>query len=189
MAKRVVQECDLTKQEYDPEDTVTITFKKAGKAKGRSYDLSPEAAAKLEQQLVGGNELPATWGFGSVAKVEHTEVQRARTTLADLENDPLDDTELIASKKAQFAELGGLDKNREEPTSPVIAPSLGQSVANDKCLHMNKGPIQTTIRDKKRHAYRTCRECRKEVPVKSKSDNESYMNASLPSDVNMRDRS
>ena len=31
MAKRVIQECDLTKQEYDPADTVIITIKKKDK--------------------------------------------------------------------------------------------------------------------------------------------------------------
>ena len=90
MAKRIIQECDLTKQEYDPDETVTLVFKKKGKTNGRTYELSSSAATKLEQQLVAGKEaaLEEGWGFTknnsrTPRSMEETPVR----TLGDLENE------------------------------------------------------------------------------------------------------
>ncbi|MCI0559952.1 MAG: hypothetical protein MN733_15785, partial [Nitrososphaera sp.] len=125
MAKRVIQECDLTKQEYDPEETVTLVIKKKGKQSGRTYELSPSAAAKLEQQLVAGKEsiLPDDWQFGGTsrrASAETSSDSRRRRTLGDLEaEDEQDDTKFVAKKKAELREAGVIkpeEEQREEPT-------------------------------------------------------------------------
>lgn len=182
MAKRTVQECDLTKLEYDPKDTVTIVIKKDGK-KGRSYDLSPEAAAKLEQQLTAGpqRKLDANWQFGA----SRTDWEAVKTdgpkTLGEF-----DDDSFVAEKKRELKDRGELGQEREEPEAPVLAPALGASEKSD-CLHMNKGPIKTTLRNKKRYAYRNCRQCGKEVAEKSMEDTQAYMAGKLPPDVNIRD--
>lgn len=179
MAKRVVQECDLTKQEYDPAETVTLVIKRSGKKAGRTYELSPEAAAKLEQQLVAGTELPANWGFGETVRT------KART-VADLESEPAKesgsdvDGKFVAQKKREMKEEGvDLEPREVEEGQPTILPEIAP--AGD-CLHMNKGPVQTTLRDGERHFYRTCRECRGRIPEKQKMERESYLKAKAPAD-------
>lgn len=185
MAKRTVQECDLTKLEYDPKDTVTITIKKDGK-KGRTYELSPDAATKLEQQLTAGPDakLNSNWSFNeSSSSHPNWNVVLSETkgqTLGDF-----DDDKFVSDKKQELRERGELGKEREEPSEPVIAPVLGGEPSD--CLHMNKGPIQTTMREGKRHAYRICRTCRRPVAEKSREDRVAYMSGKLPPDVNIKD--
>lgn len=184
MAKRTVQECDLTKLEYDPKDTVTIVIKKDGK-KGRSYDLSPEAAEKLERQLTAGpqSKLDSDWQFNTGRPTWETvsvETEKPKT-LGDF-----DDDQFVSDKKRELKERGELGQEREEPETPVLAPSLGAGEKSD-CPHMNKGPIKTTLRDKKRYVFRRCRECGKEVAEKSREDTKAYMAGKAPPDVNIKD--
>jgi len=189
MAKRVIQECDLTKQEYDPEETVIITIKKKGKAKGRSYDLSPDAAARLEQQLVAGNDaaLESYWSFSS-----HTKKATGRRTLEDLEEEePEGDARVVAEKKRELREAGVLEDEspREVPTDGPVGKVLG--VPKSKCptRHMNKGRIQTTMRDGRRYAYRVCPDCQTRIPEKTADDKLAYRNQKIPKGVNVRDLS
>lgn len=184
MAKRIVQECDLTKQEYDPAETVTLVIKRSGKKQGRTYELSPEAASKLEQQLVSGNKLPTGWSFsGSKASVEnpwHEADTPITRTLADLDND---DDALVAKKKREMKDEG---VDTSEPREKVegqatVLPVL--ETDDSQCLHMNKGHIQTTLKDGERYFYRTCRACRRRIPEKSKEDSRSFMTAKPPADT------
>lgn len=180
MARRVVQECDLTKAEYDPADTVTLVIKKNGKKTGRTYELSPEAAARLEQQLVSGNKLSPEWGFvaGTAQTIDATP-KRGRT-LGDLEDELEEDERqhdaaFVADKKADMR------AESHEESEPAAIPELG---ADDSgCLHMNKGPVTATQRNGRRFIYRVCRECRRRIPVKPKEDRKAFLDAKAPSET------
>lgn len=173
MAKRVVQECDLTKQEYDPSETVTLVIKRAGKKAGRTYELSAEAASKLEQQLVAGLKLDTNWGFSS----SQGSTRSTAKTLGDLEDESEAEIEsdeaFIAEKISQRRAIAETDEGDE--LAEAIKPEGG-------CYHMNKGPIQTTMRAGKRQIYRVCRECRERIPEKRKDDKSKFMNAKAPAD-------
>lgn len=192
MAKRVIQECDLTKQEYDPDETVIITIKKKGKTKGRSYDLSPEAAAKLEQQLVAdsGAELDEGWyfanGLAENQPVDLTprEPDKAPGTTFE-EVAAATDEKMIAEKRAALKESGVTEDDREEDSTPERA--LGTQSENG-CKHLNKGRIQTTLRKGKRFAYRQCRDCNEKVPEMTKAEKQDYMSGKLPADIQLKDR-
>jgi hypothetical protein len=201
MGKRVIQECDLTKQEYDPEETVTLVFKKKGKT-GRSYDLSPAAATKLEQQLVAGKEaiLPEDWQFGgSVSRRERTETaeggRRRGRTFEDVAGDDVeDDSRFVREKKAELREAGvihepeeGQEQTREEPTESVIGEAVGAPKSKDACPHLNKGRIQTTLRGGKRAVYRLCSDCRKRIPEMTTAAKDAFLNGKTDPDVRSRD--
>jgi len=198
MAKRTIQECDLTKQEYDPDTTVSITIKAKGKSRGRSYDLSPEAASKLERQLVSGDPLPEGWDFTASVKDESRSSSRGRSsqTLGDLDDDPdavlESDAQFVAEKKASLREhgvLGDDDSEEEEPREPSGDSPVGRALGatGDKCRHMNKGRIQTTMRGGKRFIYRKCTECRKDIPEQTSDAKEQYMSGRAPKGVRIRD--
>ena len=89
MAKRIVQECDLTKTEIpEGDEIVTITIKRQGKKSGRSYELSSKAAAQLEQQLVAGKEaaLDENWSFRNAITFERAKPNISITTFCDLDS-------------------------------------------------------------------------------------------------------
>lgn len=189
MGKRVIIECDLTKQEYDPDGTVTLVLKRAGKKAGRTYELSPDAAAKLEQQLVAGPEakLPVDWKFIGASVSESHPRARPKRTLEDLENEPEDDSSFVAAKKAELKEAGVIQETpREEPAEIVVSEALG-APKGSKCPHLNKGRVQTTLKGGKRFAFRTCKECRAKIPMATVEEKEAFMNGKLDSDVRMRD--
>lgn len=179
MAKRIVQECDLTKQEYDPEETVTITFKHKGKTRGRAYDLSPAAAAKLEQQLVGGNKLPENWGFVPSSSP-------VRINLVDTE-----DTEgqYIDAKKAELRSAGVITEQTETKIPEAEVSEVTEVIGGRAdCNHINKGRIQTTLRDGKRFIFRLCTECRGKVPETPKATRAAYLNGQVKDeDINIRE--
>jgi hypothetical protein len=187
MAKRVIQECDLTKQEYDPDETVVITIKKKGKRQGRSYDLSPDAASKLEQQLVAGNEatLPEGWGFASAQPTQ----KNKRRTLEDLENedeDEEDDSGFVANKKAELRDQGVIgDDDEEREPNTALGQALGAS--GQKCRHINKSRIQTAMRKGKRYAYRTCNDCHKTIEEMTAENRRQYMTGKPPKGVKIKD--
>jgi hypothetical protein len=175
MAKRVVQECDLTKQEYDPADTVTLVIKKSGKKTGRTYELSAAAAAKLEQQLVSGSKLPDGWGFGGGSR--QNVANEGQRTLADLDSDD----RFVAEKRRAMAEEGVDTSPREKNSNqPSILPELEGNGSD--CMHLNKSGIQTTMKDGKRHAYRTCRDCRQRVSERTKEEKAAFLGAKAPPD-------
>lgn len=178
MAKRVIVECDLSKQEYDPDLTVVITIKKTGKGKGRSYDLSPESAAKLEAQLVAGPKLNQDWSFVST-KNSVLNNNSAPKTFGDL-----DDSDIIEEKKAELKEAGILRTENEELESEVMAIEGGDA----NCRHLNKGRVQTTLRNGKRFAFKPCKNCHARVPEMTKAEKQGYMEGKVTGeDVNIRE--
>jgi len=179
MGKRLIVECDLTKQEYNPEETVTLTFKKDGKKSGRTYELSAKAAEKLEQQLVAGPEakLPSDWTFGGSPE------RKKAVTLETLEDSIEDDSEFVAAKKMELRDIGIIsDEARETVENPILFEET------DGCRHINKSRIQTTLKNKKRFIYQTCRDCGKKIEAKTMEEKTSYMNSKLPPDVNMQEK-
>jgi hypothetical protein len=178
MAKRVIQECDLTKQEYDPEETVSITIKKKGKTKGRTYDLSPNAAAKLEQQLVAGSDaaLGNDWAFFQMLPTSTPSRLRGDTIIGSQADDGIeDDSSFVAAKKAELRKEGILDEEvREDITGPV---SEAVGVIQGNCSHINKSGIQVSADHKK---YRTCNACDKVILEHSSKDRQAYMNTKAP---------
>jgi len=191
MAKRVVQECDLTKQEYDPDETVTITFKHKGKARGRSYDLSAAAAAKLEQQLVGGPKLTEEWGFyAAQPAASQARGPRPARTVGDLDRDPNEAERTIAEKKAELREAGVIPADAAGKPQEAEVSEVTEIVGGKKdCLHMNKGRIQTTLRDGKRFIFRLCTECRARIPEMPLATKAAYLDGKVnkADDVNIRE--
>ncbi len=161
MAKRVIQECDLTKQEYDPDETVTIVIKKKGKSTGRTYELSPTAAAKLEQQLVAGKEaiLGDGWSFSSQSCNNNSKSTK-KITLADLEHE-------IQEEEQPEIQQESLDV--EESLDSYVEQKVEQK-KQELCTHLNKGRIQTTFKDGKRFIYRLCTGCHKRIEEKTASE-------------------
>lgn len=171
MAKRTIQICDLTKQEYDPDLTVKITFLKNGKKTGRTYELSPEAAERLEQQLVGNHPLPTTWTFS----IRESMQQAVKTpTQPQVTQDEEDEMDAINEKRRQIV-------RRDEE------PEMQTDVDQQTCSHMNKGPVVMTMRGEQRVAYRACKACGKHIFEKTRNDQKSYASEKLPSDVRMKD--
>jgi hypothetical protein len=186
MARRVVQECDLTKQEYDPAETVTLVIKRSGKKQGRTYELSAAAAAILEQQLVAGNKLPEGWGFESRQESrQNVAIEGSgKRTLADLDTDDDrgEDSQFVAAKKREMQEEGVDTEPREkDDDQATILPEI--AVDDSGCMHINKGPIQTTMHQGKRKIYRTCRDCRKRINEKTKDERASFLGAKAPPDT------
>lgn len=202
MAKRVIHECDLTKQEID-EDEVLFTLKlaKKGSRSNMTYELSSTAAEALLAQLNGRKELSENWQFvspGDMAPTPPGVKGGGRRTLEDLEAEAVqeadekieDDSRFVAEKKAALREQGVLgdeedEEPREEPTDGPVGKALGATT--DKCRHMNKGRIQTTMRGGKRFIYRKCADCRKDIPEMTSEARQSYMKGKAPKGVNIRD--
>jgi len=186
MAKRIIHECDLTKQEFDPKEEVvfTLSITKKGRKGPHKYELSADAAEKLLAQLNSQTQLPKNWSFanGPVAIEEARELPR---TLGDLDNEP-DDTKFVAEKKKELREAGVInDEEREEPQAGPVGQALGGS--GDKCRHLNKGSIQTSMRDSKRFIYRQCKECGKQIPEMTRGERKTYMSGKAPQGVNLKD--
>ena len=188
--KRTIIECDLTKQEYDPDETVTITFKQKNKARARSYDLSPEAAGKLEQQLVGGPKLTREWGFYA-AQPQAGRGPRPARTVGDLDTDAISAERTIADKKAELREAGVIpaDETSSKPQEAEVSEVTEIVGGKKDCLHMNKGRIQTTLRDGKRFIFRLCTECRARIPEMSKASRDAFIGGQLnkADDINIRE--
>lgn len=178
MAKRIVQECDLTKAEYDPAETVTLIIKKNGKKTGRTYELSSQAAAKLEQQLVSGSKLPDDWSF--VDRGTNKISRRIISTEENLEPETQEqsDEELIAAKHA--ARVEAQDNNIEPDPVPLMDPNV--------CLHRNKSRTHMKMDGEKRVAYKICKDCRNVVPVHKRDERVDYATSKVPSDINLKDR-
>jgi hypothetical protein len=185
MAKRVIQECDLTKQEYDPDETVVLVIKKKGKQTGRTYELSSSAATKLEQQLVAGKEaaLDENWNFSVSNKPIRATNKPTTRTLADLESEE----QIIANKQAELRQAGIIEAEREAPEKPVLSGVIETPVNSNGCRHLNKSRIQTTLKGGKRFAFRTCADCRIKIPEMTIDEKKAFMSGKPDPDVNMRD--
>lgn len=181
MARRQIVECDLTKQETNEDSLVTITIKVNGK-KSRSYDLSPESAAKLEQQLVAGPKLDHDWNFNSIH--DNTSILKsngAPKTLGDLDDG---DSTIVASKKAELKEAGVLREQSESTVSEVTTIEGGDK----DCRHLNKGRIQTTLRNGKRFIFRPCKDCHARMPEMTRADKDAYTEGKIVGeDINIRE--
>ena len=183
MARRVIHECDLTKREFDPENEKVFTLSIAvkGKKAPMKYELSASTAEKVLAQLNGSNTLKEDWSFSNgdyAPAVDDTPEERPRRTLGDLEDE--DDSQFVADKKAELREAGLLREEDEPVAESVINVTSG-------CTHINKGPIQTTLRKGKRHIFRRCKECQTKVPEMSSADRQGFMGGQLPADVRLRD--
>lgn len=175
MARRVVTECDLSKAEYDPAETVTLVIKKNGKKTGRTYELSPQAAAKLEQQLVSGSKLPDEWFFGGITRSVRPNI----TIEEDLvpEEQEQSDEQIIAAKHAAREEV-------EEDVEPDSIPAIDPSI----CPHRNRSRTHMKMKNGERFAYKICKDCRKMVEVHKRDERIDYANGKVPSDINLKDR-
>jgi hypothetical protein len=178
MGKRQLIFCDLTKQEISETETmVSVTFKIPGKKTGRTYELSPKAAAKLEQQLVSGNQLPEDWSF--LAQNEKYITRREPIVEEQFEPPAQEssDEQLIAEKNAARQEADeSLSEEIPEPTIEATG-----------CLHINKSRPHLTIRKGERYAYRICKDCRQRIPEHKLDDRASYASGKLPPDITLKD--
>ncbi|MCV0439811.1 MAG: hypothetical protein K5880_14380 [Hydrogenophaga sp.] len=169
-----------------------------------TYELSAEAAEALLAQLNGRKELAEGWQFVSPGDMQPKPPgvrggSERRRTLEDLEaeageeeEEPADDASFVAEKKASLREQGVLgDEDSDEEASPrestggPVEKALGGS--GNRCSHMNKGRIQTTMRGKKRLIYRRCNDCRKDIPEITSEARQQYMSGKTPQGVNIRD--
>lgn len=182
MSKKSIIICDLSKQEISDEDAmVTITIKAVGKKVGRSYDLSAESAAKLEQQLVGTNKLSNNWGFTSRASGKNdsrgeagSKVSAEEPEIIDIDNEIPQDEVFIAEKKSQREH--NPPTVSPQPPSSDFSKTLGDGT---DCLHMNKGRLKLTIRDKERYAYKICKDCKRQIPEKSLDEKSKFLNTKV----------
>jgi len=188
MAKRVIHECDLSKQEISEDDTIfTLKLTKKGTRSNMTYELSSASAEKLLAQLNSRNELDDNWSFEAEVQ-EVFQPQRPKRTLGDLEDEVFEEPEesdagFVAEKKAELREAGVIEEERELSSDTPVSKALG---AVDGCTHINKSRIKITMRGKKRFAYRNCIECGKEIEEASAEGKKSYMTAKAPKGTNVR---
>ena len=113
-------------------------------------------------------------------------------TLEDMEEEePEDDSRAVAEKKRELREAGviGDESPREVPTDGPVGEVLGAPKSKCPTRHMNKGRIQTTMRDGSRFIYRVCSDCQKRIPEKTAGDKQAYRNQKTPKGVQVRDLS
>ena len=193
MAKRQVVECDLTKQEVeDAGSLVTITIKAEGK-KPRSYDLSPEAAAKLEAQLTATRDqkLDPNWNFSSGSRVSTTanaaDFEPEQITTAASRRDGVKDDSAWVSEKKRELKRSGRTKKEPEVKKEDIAIEV---IANDDgsgCPHLNKGRVRMEIREDQQYAYHICRDCGNELPAMTLDQKQAFLQGRAPEGVQLRD--
>jgi hypothetical protein len=169
MAKRIVQECDLCKGEYDPDDTHIISVKKKGKQKANVYDLCPNCAEKIQQQLVAQSSetLEALWRFGYLPVAEadvkcgnpepEREVRGSRR--AELESLQQADNDLISRKdnerRNSLKEAGQTMTEEAEATEVPYETVAPAPLEDGSCAHMNRGRIQAV----QGQFLQECRDC------------------------------
>lgn len=196
MGKRTIQECDLCKQEYDPDDTYNLTFKPPGKKAGNKYDLCPQCAEKLQQQLVASSEaVLENWVFGSpsmkiLSKDEMREMDAPlppepdaasrRVELADG-----DDDQFVLGKKR---EIEAREAETQEQTRNSKVPGFVEKPAGNKCPHYNKSPIMAgQTSDGSKTFFQKCRDCGKKLTPPSAQDRHTVATSKPPKGVNLRD--
>jgi hypothetical protein len=200
MGRRVVHECDLSKLEYDPEDTVKITIKRKNKT-SKSYEISVDTADKLETQLSpAGEPLESDWSFTAM-NVLPAEESLAPTPVENMpspaerrkaleEADPDGDDDKLAGKiKRQHK-----DRIKEEKDKPKKASGSSQITVNRQiqggdpdCSHMNRTRPQMTItEDDKRYAYTNCLDCGAEIPIKTHAERARLNNMKAPAGTRVK---
>lgn len=173
MAKRIIHECDLTKDEIKEDDTLfTLKISKKGTRANSTYELSSSAAEKLLAQLNGTEQLPNNWSFSGSKR-------QAARTLGDLETDESfiqskSDEQMIAEKRKQLTEAG-------VDTTPQEVPDDGN------CRHINKTTIQTSLRNGSQYFYRRCKKCGREIPEMPADVRRGYTSEKPPTGVNIRE--
>lgn len=180
MGKRTIIECDLCHNESSDDELVTFSFKHPGKAKGRAYDVCKGCAATVEGQLVGTNQLPAGWGFGSnkaAAKIpSQTQAAPSETASerrARLENaEPSADDLFIKEKAGDKPAIEVVEERTQERVGS--GPATVQAVGKDgSCLHYNKTPpMLGTIGGQKGFVQR-CKECNELISLRSADERHS----------------
>ena len=186
MAKRIIHECDLTKQEFNPdEDTVfTLSIVKKGRKSPMKFEVCASAAEKLLAQLNGKGELPEDWSFARNVPSRRAVVSEELDIGSNMDDGIDDDSNFVARKKAELREEGiiGNEEEERELEGGAISQALGAKQEN--CVHMNKSGIKVTSDHKK---YRTCNACGKAIPEQSSGDRTAYLSATPPKGVNIRD--
>ncbi len=182
MASRTIQECDLSKTEYDPDSTVTIVFKRKGK-RGRQYDLSAESAETLEQafvsteahKIVPVQRMSGHRQDGSSESRPDTEDLSTKRTVGDFDIDS--DDALIAEKERGRKEFNETLENHPEEIITVQPPVTEEQ---ERCLHANKTPKRPKTVGKKRGFYQECKDCGKLIKARSMKSQRAYLAAQAP---------
>lgn len=162
MARRIINECDLTKKEYDPADTVQITIK-AGKKKGRTYELSPEAAEVLERALVSREAhmiVPQGYSPDYIEEEKKSPPQ-----------DEDDENEILIREKEV--------RNHDD------WPETIETSSSDECSHPNKSrPTLRTVEGKK-DLYRKCNDCGEFLIYSTLKEKDAFMRAKPGKGINV----
>jgi len=182
MARKVVYECDLTKREYDPDETVTITIKRGGKV-GRKYEISDEAAKLLEGQLTAGERLPEGWAFISepLFTPASAALEAGRGASASARRlhlaEQADDAENRDEDDALARKIKADHKERlEEESPPEEEEEEKGPVDQNDCPHMNRTRVQMT----ENSAYVNCKDCGAKLPLKKTSERDAEASAGAP---------
>jgi hypothetical protein len=191
MAKRIIQECDLCKGEYDPDNTHSIAVKKKGKAKANSYELCPNCAEKIQQQLVAksSDALPEGWQFGVQVLRVDSDIQTTnaprgsrREEITTLQQD---DNDLIARKEAErtaaLAEAGHALPEKAEAAEVPYETVEPTPLDDGGCPHMNRGPIRPI----NGQFLQECRDCGVSLTPNTSVERGSYMTAKPGKGVNL----
>lgn len=179
MASRTIQECDLSKTEYDPDSTVTIVFKRKGK-RGRQYDLSAESAEALEQAFVGTEAhkvvpVQRMSGHQQDTSSESRPDTENKQTVGDFDID--NDDALIVEKERERKEFNATLKNAP---AEVVAYQAAVTKEQDRCVHANKTPKRPKTVGKKRGFYQECKDCGKIIKARSMKSQRAYLAAQAP---------
>jgi hypothetical protein len=189
MAKRTIHECDLTKQEMDPEDSFVLVLKKRGKrTKGSEFEISASSAELLLQQLNSNYRLPQGWSFATIKRpvnippdsLEDIEVedlqplQTAPEVRADLQREPTDEELAGEPERWEVARAENRDTSHTISGPETVAPE------GDECIHMNKGRVHLGMKGGRRDAYRLCKDCGAKVPELRQQTRSRLTNVSAP---------
>ena len=195
MAKRTIYECDLSKEEFDPDEAVIISFKKKGKRTASTFELSPRSAEKLLTQLNGNRELPEDWDFvsqftGPTVDLSPEESYQSPSERRETLAQDVDDAELHALEQRKVHRRADAEARRDEnemsdeeefeAASPSIVGPATVKPSGDGCPHMNRTRVNLTMRHKKRYAYRTCKDCGVELPESTLAEREGTKSIKAP---------
>jgi hypothetical protein len=160
MGKRTIQECDFCKEEYDPDNTHQLTFKKPGKRVGNKFELCGACASKIQQQLVSDKPLP-----------KEKDVSSRRQELNEVAEDHDDDV-FVRQKKQELKDRNGDDH--------VVETTVSHE-DDGKCIHRNKGRVTMgEIGNGQKGWFHRCKDCGTKLPVHSAEEKAAYMNAKAP---------
>lgn len=177
MARRIVNECDLSKREFDAKNAVTISLKSKNK-KSRSYELSPESAEALEKALVSREShsiIPED--PQRLYRESEQKTNKQPQTVGDLMEE--DDDALVARKQKEREDF------RKE--LPETDKDNSKESAKKTCSHMNKSRPTIATKKGKRGFWVKCLDCGIERPAASVSDREAFMSEDVPEGVRVKE--